>query len=331
MMDRCLQCESASLIFVRSYRTNSNHGRRVFGGSALYQCPDCSLVQSAPRPESGILEDYYKQDYRTKGYAGSDVADVSRFPNDNLYYSNRGQSIAELLKGFLSKPDPRILDIGAGYGHILYFLGKQFPESSRFAVEFSEACVRHLESQKIVVRNQPVEEALSEMKNQFDLVILSHVLEHLLNPKRVLQLIHSSLRKDGLLYIEVPNIPPGSLLRYPDHVWAPRFDEPHVSFFCESTMRRLVEPVGFDLQFSSTAGPIYRYISALRYRMPPFRSTIESFIPPPVFHFLRSRKFTKPLRVQEREESFFQYGGDDRIWIRTVWKKLEPEDRPIDA
>jgi SAM-dependent methyltransferase len=321
MMEECLQCAGKKLAFIRPYRTNTSEGKRIFGGSALYQCSDCGLVQSAPRPEPPILENYYKQDYRTNRYAGSDVADVSRFPNDNLYYCNRGRSIAELLKRFSSKDDLRILDIGAGYGHILYFLGQEFPRASRFAIEFSEACGKHLESQKIEVRNQPVEQVLSGMKNQFDLVTLSHLLEHLLNPASVLELIHSSLTSGGLLYIEVPNIPVDCLLRYPDHVWAPRHDEPHITFFSEFTLKKIVESAGFALQFSSTAGPRYRYISSLRYRLPPFRSTVESWIPKGLFQFLRNQKLTQPLRVQSREEAFFQYGGEDRIWIRSVWKK----------
>jgi SAM-dependent methyltransferase len=325
MIGRCLQCEGENLAFVRKYRTQSHSGARIFGSSALYECSDCGLVQSAPRPDPLTLSEYYKLDYRTKGYGGSDVADVSRFPHDNLFYYNRGQSITELLRRFLSKNNPRILDIGAGYGHILYFLGETFRGSSRFAIEFSEACGRHLKSQQIEVRNQPVEQVLSEMKDQFDLVTLSHVLEHLLDPKQVLKLIYSSLKEGGLLYIEVPNIPADCLLRYPDHIWAPRHDEPHITFYSEAVLTKLVQSAGFELQFSSTAGPEYRYVSSLRYGMPPLRSTIESWIPPALFQFLRSHEFTKPLRVQNREESFFQYGGHDRIWIRTVWKKQPSE------
>lgn len=322
MIDGCLQCGGKNLTRLRKYRTNSKPGESIFGGASLHRCEACALVQAVPAPDPGVLADYYKQDYRTKGYGGSNVANLSQFPNDNLFYCNRGRSITELLRRFISRPDPlNILDIGAGYGHILYFLGQEFPHACRFAIEFSDACSRHLQSQKIEVHSRPVEEVLSEMRNRFDVIILSHVLEHILNPQKVLSLIGSSLTKEGILYIEVPNIPPGSLMRYPDHVWAPRHDEPHITFFSEPTVRTLVETAGFELQFSSTCGPEYRYISALRYNLPPFRSTVEAWIPPALFQFLRRQSFTKGIRVQPREESFFQYGGPDRIWIRTVWKK----------
>jgi hypothetical protein len=81
------------------------------------------------------------------------------------------------------------------------------------------------------------------------------------------------------------------------------------------------ERAGFHLLFSSASGPPFTYISRLRYKMPPFRSTVEAMMPRGLFAFLRSSEFTKSIRVQKKEESFFEYGGSDRIWIRTVWRK----------
>jgi len=274
-------------------------------------------VQVAPPPDSEALTDYYTMDYRRGGYHGSDVADVSQFPKDNLFYFNRGQSIADLLLPYLRKGELQILDIGAGFGHILFALGQRFPDSTRAAIEFSEVCARHLKSLGVNVFTQPVEDVLPRMGRRFDLVVMSHVLEHLLNPRAVLELIKASLVPGGVLYIEVPNIPVESLLRYPDHVWAPRFDEPHITFFSQSTLRDLLESSGFEVRFCSTAGAEYTYVSALRFRLPPMRSFIQGLMPSKLFLSLRKHSFTKAIRVQEREETFYQYGGL-RLWIRSV-------------
>src|SRR5437867_2203869 len=82
----------------------------------------------------------------------------------------------------------------------------------------------------------------------------SLVFEHLLDPRGILDLIHASLAPDGVLYIEVPNIPAESLLRYPDHVWAPRFDEPHITFFSALTLRQMLTSASFEPVFCDTAG-----------------------------------------------------------------------------
>ncbi|MBI1790767.1 MAG: hypothetical protein HYR60_24830, partial [Acidobacteria bacterium] len=137
MIDSCLGCGQQGLRRVRPYRTDSRHGRNVLGGSWLYECSGCGLVQAAPRPDARELNDYYSVDYRRAGYYGSDVADPTAFPKDNLFYYNRGQSIADLVAPRVRAESPRILDIGAGFGHILYALGERFPKSRRTAIEFS--------------------------------------------------------------------------------------------------------------------------------------------------------------------------------------------------
>ena len=39
-----------------------------------------------------------------------------------------------------------------------------------------------------------------------------------------------------------------------------------------------------------------------------------------LFLFLRSLRATQPLRVRDREDAFYEYGGF-RIWIRSVSRK----------
>jgi SAM-dependent methyltransferase len=305
---------------VRPYRTKTQHGKAIFGESWLYECDECGLVQTLPRPSLKALSDYYAVDYRNGCFAGADVADLSKFPKDNLYYYNRGQSIAELLKPHIQTDTPQILDIGAGFGHILYALGERYPQAPRTAIEFSEVCVEHLQGLGIEVYTDAVEESLPKIGRKFDVIILSHVFEHLLNPLETAELIREHLAPDGVLYIEVPNIPADSLLRYPDHVWAPRFEEPHISLFSVPTLRNTLETAGFDVLFCDTAGGEYKYISAMQFNMPHWRWFLQSITPAPVFKFLREQSFTKSMRVPETVPSFYEYGGV-RIWIRSISKK----------
>jgi SAM-dependent methyltransferase len=318
----CLLCGHTELPQIRRYRCKTRYGRAVFGDAWLQACDECGLVQVIPRADPEVLADYYERDYRSGSMFGADVADTSRFPKDNLFYLNRGESITELLSAHLQRPNPRVLDIGAGYGHILYALGKRYPDSKRSAIEFSEACVKHLKSLGFQVFSRPVEETLPRLEQEFDGVIISHVLEHLLDPPAVLRLIRRSLAPDGVLYVEVPNIPAESLLKYPDHVWAPRFDEPHITFFSTPTLRKLLESAGFEVLFCDTAGPRYQYISHIRFHLPHPRWFLQDLLPSALFFWLRRQHFTRVMRVQEREEEFYQYGGF-RIWLRCVSRKLE--------
>ena len=229
--------------------------------------------------------------------------------------------LQNVLLHTLKNPTLEFLDIGAGFGHILYALSQKFPLSTRLAIEFSEICTNHLKSIGTEVYTDPVEEVLPKLEGQFDLIVMSHVFEHLLQLRPILRLIRNSLVPGGILYIEVPHIPADSLTRYPDHKWAPRFDEPHITFFSKSILQTILKDADFEVSFCNTAGPKYEYISRLRFTLPPLMSTIQSLIPSKLFFFLRKLRVTNAVRVQEREDSFYQY-GDERIWIRSISAKM---------
>jgi SAM-dependent methyltransferase len=273
-----------------------------------------------PRPELQQLMDYYAEDYRSRLCAGADVADLARFPKDNLFYYNRGQSIAELIGRHVGYENCNVLDIGAGFGHILHAIAERFPRATRFATEFSGQSIRHLKSLGIQVFEGDIEDALAQLPQNLSLVIMSHVFEHLSDLAGSLELIHKWLSPGGILYIEVPNIPAWGLLQCPDHVWAPRFDEPHISFFSTPVLRTILEGAGFEVDFCDTAGPEYRMISGWRYNMPTMRWLVQDLMPAGLFHYLRRQKFMNRFKVPDRVDAFFQYGGP-RVWIRTVSRK----------
>ncbi len=316
----CLSCGSRTMRRVRPYRVNTRFGRTFFGGGWLVECAGCRLVQLVPRPAPEQLNQFYVADYRKNPLYGELAANARQFPKDNLFYFNRGQSIRELLKPHVREAGPCIVDVGAGYGHILHALGEEFPGSRRLAIESSDPCVKHLRALGIEVQTQTAEEILAELERTADLIVLSHVLEHLLDPLDVLRRIHTALVPGGCLYVEVPNIPRETLPQYPDHRWAPRYDEPHITFFSKATLSEMIERAGFAIAFCDTAGPEYALISGLRFRLPPLRASLERTLPRSWFHFLRRQRFTRPVRVQEREESFRKYGGF-RLWIRCVARK----------
>jgi 2-polyprenyl-3-methyl-5-hydroxy-6-metoxy-1,4-benzoquinol methylase len=214
---------------------------------------------------------------------------------------------------------PTILDVGAGFGHILHALGTRFPRSTRVALELSDPCVRHLSSIGVEVIPALLEQ-YEPRGRTFDVVILSHVLEHLRTPATAMRALRNLLSPRGLLYLEVPNIPVESLTKYPDSKWAPRYDEPHITFFSVESLRHLIESHELTVQWIDTAGPLYQDVSALHYKLPPLKPLIARSLPAPVFRMLRGMRATQGVRVKDREEEFFQYGGY-RIWIRSLSEK----------
>jgi SAM-dependent methyltransferase len=74
----------------------------------------------------------------------------------------------------------------------------------------------------------------------YDLAVCSHVLEHVANPTEDLRNLRSILKKDGLLYIEVPC-----------EVWkggpVPREPVTHINYFSTGPVRTLLEKAGLDV------------------------------------------------------------------------------------
>lgn len=280
---RCISCAHTELRDIRAYRTDTGPGRWIFGGARLAECLRCQLTQCLPLPSPEVLADYYIASYRQSGLGGVDAANLAEFPRDNLFYLNRGRAVTSLVAKHLRSECPQIADIGAGWGHTLYALGERYPAATRVAVELSEPCLNHLRSMRIEVHHRRAEEVLPEMVGRFDAVVISHVLEHLLSPRLMLELIRDSLAPNGYLYLEVPNIPANSLLRYSDNRWAPRYDEPHTVFFSQESLKKLSRAAGYEVVFLDSAGPEYKSISRLRYLLPPLRPLLEKMIPRRLF------------------------------------------------
>ncbi len=321
----CVVCHGP-LTPLRRYRRDGGRGRALFGGAHVSRCAECLLVQVTPLPSADQLEAYYAQTYRSGGRHGADEADLSTFPRDNLFFYHRGQSVVDLVSSHLRPPPNRplrVLDAGAGFGHTLEAVAERYPTATREAVEISGVCIEHLRAHGVEVHPRPIEDwaadecAAEGSGIRYDLIILSHVLEHVRDPHRVLTLLGSRLRAGGLLFVEVPHVPLETLEKYPDHPWAPRWDEPHLTFFSRSSLTYLIRVTGFDPVHLGAAGPAYRFVSALRFHTPSLRTVALRALPAPLVRFLRRRMVTRPLQTFAAREPFDRQAPDG-IWLRAL-------------
>ena len=98
-----------------------------------------------------------------------------------------------------------ILEIGAGDGALIKYIRKKQRDFDTYIIEPGfEFCEKLKKVKGLTVVNDYVENVKIEKK--FDLVIMSHVLEHLEKPVKVLKYININLLNEGgYLYIDVPN------------------------------------------------------------------------------------------------------------------------------
>jgi 2-polyprenyl-3-methyl-5-hydroxy-6-metoxy-1,4-benzoquinol methylase len=200
-------------------------------------CKDCGFVFASPLlPEEKILLFYEKMsNYEHPQYDG-----LRPETEKNQIYRYLELINNRLPPGFTG----RALDIGCATAFGLSLL------KSRgwcvLGVDPSQKCV-DLSKKYYDVRviKGFLDPELFQGEKPFDLIVLCHVLEHLVNPDQAIKDLSSLLSDDGLVYIEVPN------LLKPD---APKcyFCFEHVNFFTPTSLTNIMSVSGLSADMVHT-------------------------------------------------------------------------------
>ena len=161
-------------------------------------CSGCGVVHNDPIPGEAELEAFYRQDYR-KSYKGAEE------PRLRQVWRN----LDRLNGHFLAFRDVyerggKWLDLGSGSGEFSFLATKLGADVT--AVEPNEGYAAYCREKLGLAVTTGRMEDCGFGPETFDMIRLSHVLEHLRDPVESLQRLRGWLRPGGLLYIEVPDI-----------------------------------------------------------------------------------------------------------------------------
>jgi 2-polyprenyl-3-methyl-5-hydroxy-6-metoxy-1,4-benzoquinol methylase len=198
--------------------------------------PDNFLFVASGRQED--YDEYYKSlvndSYHAELSGGSLHSPISILQRSYL---------VEALGGFFGI-SRKVLDFGCGEASLLIELASDFPTSTFFGYDPGPAAqLGSSKASALGIKNLLISDLTAiKQHGPFDLVIASHVIEHLLDFD-LLHLLHNLLVDDGLLYIEVPNP-----LRYETNQrkeFLYYFDRLHVNHFTPQALTRLCAGYGF--------------------------------------------------------------------------------------
>lgn len=215
------------------------------GNWDLLECEDCGLIRLAPFIEESRIGDYYPTNYAPYNAGGdrparplvSLVKSLLVLPY-TLRYGQPGYFIAPFGRG-------RLLDVGCGSG--LYVRQMSVLGWQCAGVDMSDIAVE--EARKL---NPDAEFHVGlagdlEAGEQFDLVTMHHVLEHLPLPRQAIANCYRRLRSGGRLVISVPNI--GSFeSRCFGRRWKGLDVPRHLLHFREPVLGRLLSDAGFTIE-----------------------------------------------------------------------------------
>ncbi len=148
------------------------------------------------------------------------------------------------LEQLFPAPDGRLLDIGCNEGR-----GLRLYAHNGFQVEgleLNETAASVARKAVFVVHTELLENFVPE--SPYEVAVLSNVLEHSLNPRRMLMDVHRVLTSGGQIWISCPNSLSWLRTVFGKH-WINWHVPFHISHFSPETLRRLLAETGYvDVQ-----------------------------------------------------------------------------------
>jgi SAM-dependent methyltransferase len=138
----------------------------------------------------------------------------------------------------MARRQMRILDVGCGQAGLLRTLFQQYPENSYYAVD------PNVSSAQLADKQIHFSDDWKSLEGTFDLIILSHTIEHLVDFDDIAEL-SGRLSSTGQLYIEVPDA--ATYIDYQRREFLYYFDRLHINHFTRQSLLRLVGQLGLSV------------------------------------------------------------------------------------
>lgn len=250
-VENCPLCESKEMKLFDS-------GKYRGGYELEYKiCQKCGLVFMSPRPDQETLNQFYATEYRRLCYGDGKPPEAHL-----LQEAKRAGHFAEIASLNIPHQIENHIDIGSSTGRLMQVLQEKLNCQS-LGIELSEDYRAFALSNGLTVYSSLDSFLNSDRSStRFDLVTMSHVLEHFEDPVDSLKLIRKKIVKpDGYILIEVPNL-------Y-GHIC---FDVSHNFAFSQATLKETLRKSGFSPIFVKLHGfPRHEkpwYISILAKALP---------------------------------------------------------------
>ncbi len=249
-MEHLSQCPLCKSTVQSKVCSHDRHG--ISCGSFL--CHSCSLVYTSPRARDEDLPWFYKNIYIPLNYGVETRA-------GNLFSKAQGENIFSYVREFLDS-DSCIVDLGCGAGDVLTYFKDRLPDAEVYGIDFN--CNLFPKDKALAVKF--IEGGIDQLKlipRKIDLLIMSHVLEHIVDLNSFFQKMKMYISKDTIVYFEVPGLK-GYLSesRYYNMSFEEFHTFAHIYNFTRDSFKRLIQDQGFvSLKSSERVSCVARLIS----------------------------------------------------------------------
>lgn len=225
-----------------------------FQGPKTFNVEECEWCDtrfvSPMEPGSGVYELIYEKSSSVPGYdrykryaeALTWTPDPLEYlaSQEDVYWSIQ-QSIRSLAAG---KPKLRILEVGSGFGYLTYALRKAGHDCSGIDIS-SRAVAKANKDFGPFYQVCDLMDYFDAVGTGFDVVVATELIEHVKDPKALVERASSLLRPGGSLVLTTPNKD-----LYSDRMaWHTDLAPVHLWWFSKTSMRKLAWSLGMDVKF----------------------------------------------------------------------------------
>jgi len=233
----CPVCRAKFGAALCKIRFETFEGTPLDGNFALVICGQCGFCFNDFPLVRTNFSDYYGNDtsYLTSGTMS--VGGSQEFEEKRL------ESFAKRLASYIPSPNSKIIDVGSSRGGLLTRLARRgFTEL--YGVDPNPGCVRFIEETLGFKAAEGSAELLPFGDMRADVLVYSHVIEHVIELSTLLSFARDRLNDDGIICVEVPDAS-----RYQDGSVLP-FQSlylEHVNHFNPDTLVNYLSAHGFEV------------------------------------------------------------------------------------
>jgi len=215
--------------------------------SEVIKCKDCGYAYTKNTEKYKLEKLYHNKDWKEFSNISKIEHKIKKRKLKKIWEylikhsganKNSARSLYVYLKPFFN--NKTLLDVGADKGYVLEIFEKK--GFKVFGIEPSLENVQYINSKlkKNVCKVGFLEEINFDYK-KFDLIIASHVLEHIQDIKLGLTILKNILSNDGILFIAVPNC-------FNEEVLVSSvYKNPHIHHFTKKSLEKIFSELNFEI------------------------------------------------------------------------------------
>jgi len=234
----CPVCGDHAAVVLDEFSFKDFDGPTLGLVSRLLACGTCGMVYNDTSLSEAQSEAWYAQQSLYAAEMGVGSGGLGTWDRE------RYAGVLDLIEAYLPGPDAAIFDVGCAKGGFLRYL-KERGYRRIHGVDLSPDCVRALREDHGVAAEVGSARRLPFADTPADVLVLSHLLEHLQDPLAALAHARDKLTDDGILFVELPDASRYEEFPVFDLYWIAQRE--HINHFGAHHLRMLLERSGFSV------------------------------------------------------------------------------------